>query len=107
MIDTADVVFHKPSGERWVVAFVRGEYLAWCGWPQGEAKLFDCELVKKATSEARDKLLTEMANMNDQSDPRCRYAIAEFQRREDFGPNGDATTPGFFKAEPAPQKEKP
>lgn len=22
---------------------------------------------------------------------------AYFQRREDFGPNGDATTPGFFK----------
>jgi hypothetical protein len=22
---------------------------------------------------------------------------AEYQRREDFGPNGDATTPGFFK----------
>lgn len=24
-------------------------------------------------------------------------AAAEMQRREDFGPNGDATTPGFFK----------
>jgi hypothetical protein len=27
---------------------------------------------------------------------------AEYQRREDFGPNGDATTPGFFKAPDTP-----
>jgi hypothetical protein len=73
-IDTADTVVHGPSGERWLVAYVRGEYVAWCGWPQGEAKLTDCELVKKATTDEREKLLREMAGMNDEGDPRCRYA---------------------------------
>lgn len=85
MIDTADVVFHKPSGERWVVAFVRGENLAWCGWPQGQAELSDCELVKKATPEEREKLLKEMAAMNDRNDPRYGYALEHLSiKRPDF-----------------------
>jgi hypothetical protein len=40
-IDTADHVLHGPSGETWVVAYVEGDRLAWCGWPEGEAKLAD------------------------------------------------------------------
>ena len=94
---TADVVFHKPTGERWVVAFVQNGKLFWCGWPLGCADLSNCTIVKKATDEEYEKLLKEMANMNDNRDPRYQYAIAEYKRREDFGPNGDATTPGFMK----------
>lgn len=61
-IDTADHVHHAPSGEDWVVAYVRGDCLAWCGWPPGEAALADCTLLKQATQAERDKLLHEMAN---------------------------------------------
>jgi len=60
MIDTADHVFHAPTGETWVVKYVRGDNLAWCGWPPGEAKLVDCTLVKKASSVERESLLREM-----------------------------------------------
>lgn len=73
-IDTGDLVRHMPSGETWVVAYVKGEYLAWCGWPEGEAKLADCELLEKATPEYRDKLLKQMAAMSG-DDARKRYAI--------------------------------
>jgi hypothetical protein len=73
MIQTGDVVFHRPSGERWVTAFVEGRYLSWCGWPEGMAHLEDCELVEKATPESRDKLLRQMADMNS-DDSRRRYA---------------------------------
>lgn len=59
-IDTADHVFHAPTGETWVVKYVRGDNLAWCGWPPGEAKLGDCTLVKKASSVERESLLREM-----------------------------------------------
>ena len=59
-IDTADHVFHAPTGETWVVKYVRGDNLAWCGWPPGEAKLGDCTLVKKASSVERERLLREM-----------------------------------------------
>ena len=74
-IDTADYVHHKPSGEDWVVAYVRGDRLAWCGWPQGEAALADCTLVKKADPADRDKLLREMA-ASSSADMRGAYACA-------------------------------
>ncbi len=60
-IDTGDHVEHAPSGETWVVAFVDGDHLYWCGWPEGRAQLSDCKLVKKATAAERHNLLIDMA----------------------------------------------
>lgn len=56
-IDTADHVFHRPTGETWLVAYVEGDRLCACGWPCTLARLEDCALVKKATAEERDDLL--------------------------------------------------
>ena len=56
-IDTGDTVRHDPTGEKWIVAYVRGDRLAWCGWPEGEAALSDCTLITKATPDERDELL--------------------------------------------------
>jgi hypothetical protein len=72
-IDTADHVRHGPTGEEWVVAYVKGDRLAWCGWPQGEAALSDCTLTKKATPEERDKLLRDLAAIRE-GDMRADYA---------------------------------
>lgn len=72
-IDTGDTVYHGPSGEEWIVAFVRSEMLAWCGWPAGMVKLAECKLVKKATKEERLSLLRTMADIG-QDDMRWRYA---------------------------------
>lgn len=72
-IDTGDYVHHAPSDENWVVAYVQGDRLAWCGWPEGEARLRDCTLVEKTTPEKRLRLLQEMAAMPGQ-DARKRYA---------------------------------
>jgi hypothetical protein len=72
-IDTGDVVRHGPTGEAWVVAYVKGKYLAWCGWPEGEARVSDCSLLKKATPEEKEKLLQELADMPE-DDARRRYA---------------------------------
>lgn len=72
-IDTGDTVHHAPSGEDWVVAYVQGDRLAWCGWPEGEAKLSDCTLIQKAAPEYRQKLLEDMAAMTG-NDARKRYA---------------------------------
>ncbi len=74
LIDTGDHVLHQPTGETWLVAYVEGDRLAWCGWPPGLAALSDCTLVMKAGTGERDALLCEMAEMNDGSDARCRYA---------------------------------
>lgn len=84
-IDMGDVVLHGPTGERWVVAYVRNGYLAWCGWPCGEAKLSDCTLVEPASDEARIKLLNEMASMSE-DDPRRSYARRRLSVRESAPP---------------------
>ena len=69
-----DTVLHRPSGEKWSVAFVDGDELVPRGWPLSYAKLSDCELVKRCDDEAHQTVLRDMAIMNDQSDPRCQYA---------------------------------
>lgn len=74
MIDTGDTVLHRPTGGTWLVAFVEGTRLAWCGWPFGYAKINDCELVQKTSEAERDALLRKLATMSDTSDPRRRYA---------------------------------
>ena len=72
-IDTGDHVKHGPTGETWLVAFVEGDRLAWCGWPPGLADLADCTLVQKATPGEREKLLASMAEIGE-GDMRGRYA---------------------------------
>lgn len=72
-IDTGDAVFHKPTREMWQVAYVQGDRLAWCGWPDGTARVRDCLLVEKATAPERHELLVEMA--------RGRGHRAEYARR--------------------------
>lgn len=78
-IDAADIVKHLPTGEEWLVAFVRDDRLWWVGWPQGFASVHDCVLVEKATPEARQQLLRAMASMSEQDDPRARYAVQRLQ----------------------------
>lgn len=70
-IDTGDFVRHGPTGEEWVVAYVQGDRLAWCGWPEGEARLADCTLLQKASDEYRAKILNELA---ESTGARARYA---------------------------------
>lgn len=60
-IRCGDTVIHRPTGERWLVAHVDGEYLAWVGWPDGEARLSDCELVASCDDKAHLTLLRELA----------------------------------------------
>jgi hypothetical protein len=72
-IETGDTVKHLPTGETWTVACVEGNDLSWCGWPEGMARLSDCELVQKATTERRQALLLSLASMGG-NDHRCRYA---------------------------------
>lgn len=73
MIDTGDTVFHKPSGEKWVVACVEGKHLSWCGWPEGTADVNDCELIQKATEEEREELIKQLAKL-ESPDHRGIYA---------------------------------
>lgn len=46
-----DHVYHRPSQEKWLVAYADADRdeLAWAGWPEGIAKLSDCELIHQCS----------------------------------------------------------
>lgn len=73
---TGDTVFHKPSGEMWIVAYVEddGRYLAACGWPFELVPVDQCELRERASDKDRHELLLELAAMSGQ-DMRKSYAV--------------------------------
>jgi hypothetical protein len=79
---TGDVVYHRPSGERWLVAAVWPEKndLAWCGWPDGLARLTDCLLLKRCSDEEHWELVKEIAESADGR--RQRYAAQLLAARE-------------------------
>jgi len=76
-IDTGDHVLHGPTGETWVVAYVRGDRLAWFGWPEGEAALSDCTLVRKASVDERMSWLRDMAASNGRRGQYARQRLGD------------------------------
>ena len=63
-IETADIVKHGPTGEKWLVAYVERDKLCACGWPESLAQLSDCTLIKKATEEEKQQLTQSLAAMS-------------------------------------------
>lgn len=76
-IRAGDEVHHEPSDEMWVVAYVDGDRLAWCGWPPGTAALKDCKLVKSCSDEEHLAMLERLAAMSEYEgyDHRKSHAI--------------------------------
>lgn len=62
-IQCGDWVLHRPSGETWVVAAADHERddLMWCGWPEGMARVSDCDVIKRAAPEWSRKLHLELS----------------------------------------------
>ena len=72
-----DYVLHRPSGEEWVVAYADPviDLLAWAGWPNGTAKLSDCEVTKRCTDDEHRKAVEEWRNSGS-DDGRKRKVLA-------------------------------
>ena len=75
VIRAGDIVRHKPTGEDWVVAYVDGDRLAWCGWPAGEANLNDCRLKKTCTDEEHRSWLQQIAKSDGKRARMARRAL--------------------------------
>jgi hypothetical protein len=69
-----DIVDHKPSDERWILATDEeyGQVLP-LGWPESIAKAADCTLVKASSDEERISMLIQSAKLPS-SDVRGRTA---------------------------------
>jgi hypothetical protein len=63
IIDIGDIVKHRPTGEKWLVALVDDKDIYYCGYPFGGfGSLEDCELIKKATKLEREKVIRDLCN---------------------------------------------
>lgn len=60
---TADTVFHRPSGEKWFLAYADYEAGTVCpmGWPFSQARIDDCEPDHLADDHAYLSTLAELA----------------------------------------------
>jgi hypothetical protein len=62
-----DTVLHRPSGEEWVVAYADAEQdvLAWAGWPDGRARLSDCEIIQRCSEETHRAQVASWLRLTD------------------------------------------
>jgi hypothetical protein len=63
-----DVVRNLKNGEEWLVAWAHGNYLAPWGWPNGIARLSDCEVVTRCTDEDHAKAVSEWLDRDHRGD---------------------------------------
>ena len=64
MIQAGDSILHKPTGETWYLLGVNKAKDRVCvaGWPPTEARLRDCELVRKGKGITYDELFHRNKN---------------------------------------------
>ena len=69
-----DQVLHRPTGERWLVAWAdpTTNDIAWAGWPNGLARLSDCETIWRCTDERHAQAVDEWRRSRSGSDRRRR-----------------------------------
>lgn len=82
-----DHVLHLPTGEMWLVAYVDGDDLAWCGWPDGLARTSDCLLVKACDDAEHIRMLKEVAQSR--TGRRAGYAQRELDKLRDAAEQAD------------------
>lgn len=81
MFRAGDSVFHRPSGETWVLACdeLDGEVMQ-AGWPESYAKASDCELKRAVTDEKRLEWLADVSkSRDDRGQPSRRARLAFYQ----------------------------
>jgi hypothetical protein len=60
-----DHVRHRPSCEKWIVAWADETHLAWAGWPTGVAMLSDCDILYRATDAEHRQAVREWQQASD------------------------------------------
>jgi hypothetical protein len=78
---TGDVILHRPSGEKWLVAWADDKHVICCGWPESQALIADCDLIEPATEEKHRRIVTEIATLSqrDLRQVRCAELLASWQ----------------------------
>lgn len=69
---TGDVILHKPSGEKWTVAYGDEYQVICCGWPESFADAKDCAMLQPATDKEHWNLVRQIAAPYSASPRVCR-----------------------------------
>ena len=77
MINTADTVFHRPTGTYYQVACVHGDILYTLGYPAQKLLVDSCALIEAASAKVRADVLIALAQSSSRRHrPECaRQAI--------------------------------
>lgn len=91
---TGDTVFHRPSGETWILAWADPETddVQPCGWPLSLARMSDCDLVRAATDAESDSLRAEMGGAMQR-----RADLLASRRKNDMAERGEITFAEWVK----------
>lgn len=73
-----DTVFHRPSGETWIVAHADETEVMPVGWPETIAKRSDCDLVEHCSEEEHAELLGRYRQKKDKTDLRTRLVLGKY-----------------------------
>lgn len=76
-----DAVFHRPTGEEWLLAWAENSRVSACGWPETIAEAADCELVQACSDEKHVEMLRTWAvrQDNDYRSRVCRRQLAAWE----------------------------
>jgi hypothetical protein len=76
-----DVVFHLPSGEKWLLAYGDSDSVSACGWPESIAKAADCRLIVAASDADHREMLERWAakGTGDHRAGVCRRQLEEIR----------------------------
>lgn len=78
-IRAGDHVRHEPTDEDWIVAYAdeENDRLAWCGWPDGTAKLSDCKLLNQCDDDEHALVLESLLDVGGARASRAKCALEE------------------------------
>lgn len=81
ILRAGDHVRHIPSGRAWVVVWANYEtgYLVPAGWPPGQAKIADCEVLRVASDAEHQEFLDRLGKATDY--PEATTALAMYRPR--------------------------
>ncbi len=65
-----DTVLHRPTGDLLEVAWAYGDDFAWFGWPDGRARLSDCDLIERCSDEEHAKAVSQWLDVERRPDER-------------------------------------
>lgn len=79
---SGDTVFHRPSGETWVVAWADAREVLPAGWPETIASASECDLVRSCSDDEYWAMVEAVARYQDTRGRRC-FNLLETRREEE------------------------